>query len=159
MRQAIARQPVILLPFGAVEDHGPHLPLNTDNVIVESICLAAVTLAQSVQPGLPVLYCGRLAVMDPHTGGAVWGRSEVGLVSAATVGLAHRYGLPVNVYGLSTDAYVPSFQSGYERALNAILPTQAKAEGLLVEHPVPPLSEDQGRALDEVMREAEAALV
>ena len=38
MRQAVARQPVILLPFGTVEDHGPHLPLNTDNVIVESIC-------------------------------------------------------------------------------------------------------------------------
>jgi creatinine amidohydrolase len=39
MREAVARQPVVLLPFGAVEDHGPHLPLNTDNVIVEAICL------------------------------------------------------------------------------------------------------------------------
>jgi trimethylamine--corrinoid protein Co-methyltransferase len=225
--------------------------------------LAAVTLAQSVHPGLPVLYCGRLAVMDPHTGGAAWGRSEVGLVSAATVELAHRYGLPVNVYGFSTDVYVPNFQSGYERALNAVLPAlagadelsgigetgggaissyaqmvlddeiaagarrlrdglaldeealavaviaevmagprnflgqrhtaralragevldtrladrrpwevwdaagrdgmvehaQAEAERLLAEHHVPPLSEDQQRALDEVMREAEETLV
>lgn len=39
MREAIARQPAVLLPFGTVEDHGPHLPVNTDNVIVESICL------------------------------------------------------------------------------------------------------------------------
>jgi creatinine amidohydrolase len=39
IRQAIARQPVVLLPFGTVEDHGPHLPINTDNVIVEAICL------------------------------------------------------------------------------------------------------------------------
>jgi creatinine amidohydrolase len=38
MREAIARQPVVLLPFGTIEDHGPHLPLNTDNVIVEAIC-------------------------------------------------------------------------------------------------------------------------
>ncbi len=38
MREATARQPVVLLPFGTVEDHGPHLPLNTDNVIVEAIC-------------------------------------------------------------------------------------------------------------------------
>lgn len=39
MREAIARQPAVLLPFGTVEDHGLHLPLNTDNVIVEAICL------------------------------------------------------------------------------------------------------------------------
>jgi creatinine amidohydrolase len=39
MREAIARQPAVLLPFGTVEDHGPHLPINTDNVIVEAICL------------------------------------------------------------------------------------------------------------------------
>ncbi len=38
MREAIGRQPVVLLPFGTVEDHGPHLPLNTDNVIVEAVC-------------------------------------------------------------------------------------------------------------------------
>ena len=39
MRAAIARQPVVLLPFGTVEDHGHHLPLDTDNIIVEAICL------------------------------------------------------------------------------------------------------------------------
>lgn len=39
MRAAVARQPVVLLPFGTVEDHGLHLPLDTDNIIVESICL------------------------------------------------------------------------------------------------------------------------
>jgi creatinine amidohydrolase len=41
MRQALAQQPVVLLPVGAVEDHGAHLPLNTDNLIVEAICLEA----------------------------------------------------------------------------------------------------------------------
>jgi len=44
-RAAIARQPVVLLPFGTVEDHGPHLPINTDNVIVEAICLEAARRA------------------------------------------------------------------------------------------------------------------
>ena len=43
--QALTRQPVVLLPFGTVEDHGPHLPLNTDNVIVEAICLEAARRA------------------------------------------------------------------------------------------------------------------
>jgi creatinine amidohydrolase len=45
MRQAVSQQPVVLLPFGAVEDHGPHLPLNSDNIIVEAICLQSARRA------------------------------------------------------------------------------------------------------------------
>jgi creatinine amidohydrolase len=39
MNAALTRQPqpVIAIPFGAVEDHGPHLPLSTDNDILEAI--------------------------------------------------------------------------------------------------------------------------
>jgi len=58
-----------------------------------------------VRPGLPVVYCGRLATMEPRTGVSVWGGVELGLASAATVQIGHRYGLPVNVYGLSTNAH------------------------------------------------------
>jgi creatinine amidohydrolase len=38
MREAIGRGPVVMLPFGTVEDHGPHLPISTDNTILEAIC-------------------------------------------------------------------------------------------------------------------------
>lgn len=41
IRQAAADDRAVLIPFGATEDHGPHLPLSTDNIIVESICLEA----------------------------------------------------------------------------------------------------------------------
>jgi trimethylamine--corrinoid protein Co-methyltransferase len=92
--------------------------------------LASVVLAQLVRPGLPIVYCGRLAMMEPRSGVSVWGGVELGLVSAATVQLAHRHGLPVNVYGLSTNAHVLDLQSGYERALNAILPALAGADEL-----------------------------
>src|SRR5512134_188777 len=39
MNEVLARdpQPVVLIPFGAVEDHGPHLPLSTDNDILAGI--------------------------------------------------------------------------------------------------------------------------
>lgn len=39
MKAAIARdpQPVVAIPIGAVEDHGPHLPISTDNDILEGI--------------------------------------------------------------------------------------------------------------------------
>ena len=90
--------------------------------------LAAIVLAQLVRPGLPIIYCGRLAVMDMRTIAPLWGNPETGLISAATVQLGHRYGLPVNVYGLCTTAYDLDMQNGYERAINAALPALAGAD-------------------------------
>lgn len=62
MREAVARQPVVLLPFGTVEDHGPHLPLNTDNIIVESICLEAARRAPGEMLVMPLIAYG----LDEH---------------------------------------------------------------------------------------------
>jgi len=89
-----------------------------------------IVLAQLVHPGLPIIYCGRLAMMEPRTGLSVWGGVEMGLASAATVQIAHRYGLPVNVYGFSTNAHTLDLQSGYERGLNAAIPALAGADEL-----------------------------
>jgi creatinine amidohydrolase len=38
MREVVKRQPVVVLPVGSVEDHGPHLPLDVDNFLIGSIC-------------------------------------------------------------------------------------------------------------------------
>jgi trimethylamine--corrinoid protein Co-methyltransferase len=92
--------------------------------------LAAIVLAQLVHPGLPIVYCGRLAMMEPRTGISVWGGVELGLASAATVQIGHRYGLPVNVYGFSTNSHTLDIQNGYERALNAMIPALAGADEL-----------------------------
>jgi trimethylamine--corrinoid protein Co-methyltransferase len=90
--------------------------------------LAATVLAQLANPGLPIIYKGRLSVMDARTVLSVWGNPEIGVISAATVEIAHYYGLPVDVYGLSTNAHTPDIQSGYERAFNALLPVLAGAD-------------------------------
>jgi trimethylamine--corrinoid protein Co-methyltransferase len=92
--------------------------------------LASIVLAQLVRPGLPIIYCGRLAMMEPRTGISVWGGVELGLASAATVQVGHRYGLPVNVYGFSTNSHNLDIQNGYERSLNAIIPALAGADEL-----------------------------
>ena len=92
--------------------------------------LAALVLAQLLQPGLPVIFCGRLSMMEPRTGISVWGGVEMGLASAGTVQLGHRYGLPVNVYGFSTNSHVMDMQNGFERALNAAIPALAGADEL-----------------------------
>jgi trimethylamine--corrinoid protein Co-methyltransferase len=92
--------------------------------------LASMVLAQLARPGLPIVYCGRLAMMEPRAGISVWGGVEIGLASAATVQIGHRYNLPVNVYGLATNAHVADLQNGYERALNAAIPALAGADEL-----------------------------
>ncbi len=58
MRLTIQRQPqpVVAIPFGAVEDHGPHLPLSTDNDILESVLAEAGRRAAGdllVTPAIP----------------------------------------------------------------------------------------------------------
>lgn len=92
--------------------------------------LSALVLAQVARPGLPMIYCGRLAMMEPRTGISVWGGVEMGLASAGTVQVGHRYGLPVNVYGFSTNAHSLDLQSGFERGLNVIIPALAGADEL-----------------------------
>jgi trimethylamine--corrinoid protein Co-methyltransferase len=92
--------------------------------------LACIVIVQLINPGLPVIYCGRLAMMEPRTGSSVWGGVELGIASAATVQIGHHYDLPVNVYGFSTNAHTLDIQSGYERTLNAILPALAGADEL-----------------------------
>lgn len=92
--------------------------------------LAAMVLAQLARPGLPMIYCGRLAMMEPRTGLSVWGGVELGLASAITVQLGHKYGFAVNVYGFSTNSHSHDTQNGFERGLNAILPALAGADEL-----------------------------
>jgi trimethylamine--corrinoid protein Co-methyltransferase len=90
--------------------------------------LASVVLAELVHPGLPIIYCGRLAMMEPRTGISIWGGVELGLASAVTVAVGHYYGFPVNVYGFSTNSHTLDCQDGFERALNAVLPILAGAD-------------------------------
>ncbi len=41
LKEIVAQDPVVVLPIGSVEDHGGHLPLDTDNFLIGSICEAA----------------------------------------------------------------------------------------------------------------------
>ncbi len=45
LKEVAARNPVVVVPVGSVEDHGPHLPLDTDNFLIWSICEEAARRA------------------------------------------------------------------------------------------------------------------
>lgn len=56
MKEAIAAQKVVVLPVGTVEDHGHHLPLDTDNFLVTAVCEEAARRAPDdalVMPTVP----------------------------------------------------------------------------------------------------------
>ncbi|MBL8214469.1 MAG: creatininase family protein [Bryobacterales bacterium] len=45
MKEVAKRNPVVVIPVGSVEDHGPHLPLDVDNFLISSICEEAAKRA------------------------------------------------------------------------------------------------------------------
>jgi trimethylamine--corrinoid protein Co-methyltransferase len=128
---ATARHGVPLAPLPC-PTAGATSPLTIPGAVAQQNAevLASLLLAQLANPGLPVIYCGRLAMMEPRSGYSVWGGVELGLASAVTVQIAHRYGLPVNVYGFSTNSHNLDLQNGFERSLNAVIPALVGADEL-----------------------------
>jgi len=92
--------------------------------------LATIVIAQMTNPGLAMVYHGRLSVGDMRTGASVWGFFEVGYSGAIAVALGKRVGIPTNVYGFCTSAKTPNIQSGSERMFNSLLPLLAGADVL-----------------------------
>ncbi|MBI3732643.1 MAG: creatininase family protein, partial [Chloroflexi bacterium] len=58
IKEAAARNTAVLIPVGAIEDHGRHLPLNTDNIIVEAVCFETARRSAGEVLSLPVIPVG-----------------------------------------------------------------------------------------------------
>jgi creatinine amidohydrolase len=61
---AVAAHALLILPTGATEQHGPHLPVGTDSLVIETIARAA---AEQVRPAILSLVAPTIAVgSSPH---------------------------------------------------------------------------------------------
>ncbi len=58
MNEAISRQPVVVLPTGSTEQHGPHMPLDVDSFLCETVCLEAARRAPETMLVLPPVSYG-----------------------------------------------------------------------------------------------------
>jgi trimethylamine--corrinoid protein Co-methyltransferase len=116
--------PVAVMPMPLMGGTSPGSLIST---VVQGNCevLAALCLVQAGEPGAPVIYAPVLATMNPRTGQYSGGAIELGLMSVAATQMGRYYGLPVEASGGGTDQFVPGIQAGYERAMNALLPTLA----------------------------------
>lgn len=75
VRTIMEREPRLMIPVGALEQHGPHLPLGTNTLIAER-----VTAAVSERLGIlraPVFSYGVTAAGDPRPGSAGLGRKTL----------------------------------------------------------------------------------
>ena len=83
---AVARTPFALLPFGAIEEHGPHLPLGTDALAAAS--LAARVAAEADLIELPVMPYGQVWSLEHFDGSlSVSDATLVSLVFELAAGL------------------------------------------------------------------------
>lgn len=58
---------VAVLPLGATEQHGPHLPLSTDSSIVDAVIAAAMPCLQSANTPVLFLPTQRIGLSPEHT--------------------------------------------------------------------------------------------
>ena len=94
--------------------------------------LGAVTLAQLLSPGTPVIYGTFAAAGDMRTGKIVLGGPELALMNAASAQLCRRYGMPLG-YGTggTCDSPHPDEQAAAEKMLTALV---AAAAGVTAIH-------------------------
>ncbi len=113
--------PVAVMPMPLM---GATAPASLISTVILGNCevLGTLCLVQAAEPGAPFIYGPALAIMDPRSGRLGSGAVENTLLGAATTEMARYYGFPAETSGFSTDHHVPCIQTGYERALNGILP-------------------------------------
>jgi trimethylamine--corrinoid protein Co-methyltransferase len=84
-------------------------------VIANSENLAALTLAQLVNPGTPFIYAGWVGVMDPMAGRMAYGAPEFALgTGVLNAQMAEFYGLPRFGFAGPSDSKLPDAQAGAE---------------------------------------------
>ena len=93
LRAVAARKPVVIQPIGATEQHGYHLPLNTDNFIVTRLCDAAGRRAPEEMLILPVIpYAFNAHHMDfPGVVAIQWDHVINSLIDVVTSVAAHGF--------------------------------------------------------------------
>ncbi len=93
--------------------------------------LAAITFAQMVKPGTPVVYGLQATTADLRTGGISIGSPGFAIQSRYCSALARRYCLPSRNGGTSNDAKCVSVQSGYESMLAMLSTRQSRTDFIL----------------------------
>ncbi|HET8629235.1 MAG TPA: creatininase family protein [Thermomicrobiales bacterium] len=58
VNEAVRQRRVVLIPVGAIEQHGPHLPVDMDNLAVETVCREAAARRPDLLLTMPPIHYG-----------------------------------------------------------------------------------------------------
>lgn len=83
--------------------------------------LAGITLAQIIQPGLPVLMGAVGSISDMRTLNFASGAVELGMMNSVAAQMSQRYGIPLYATGGMSDAKTTDVQAGYEKGIQLML--------------------------------------
>lgn len=83
--------------------------------------LGGITVAQLLNPGVPVMYGSVSSVMDMKKGLMTYGSVEMGLLNAACAQMARFYGIPSRGSGGATDSNDIDVQAGFEGGITTML--------------------------------------
>jgi len=89
--------------------------------------LTGVIIAQTVNPGTPVIYGSVASSTDLRTMNYVCGSVEMGMLNAAGAQMARFYGLPYYATAGATDSKALDAQCAYESAISALMTALAGA--------------------------------
>jgi trimethylamine--corrinoid protein Co-methyltransferase len=97
-------------------------------VVATAECLAALVIAQLVNPGTPFIMGGSLTTMDMRTASMPYGAPELSLLCAAETEIARYLGLPAwSTAGVSDSKQVDE-QAALEGALNVMIASLSGAD-------------------------------
>lgn len=89
---------------------------------VNAELLAFAVVSYLFNPETPLLYGPRLFYANMKTGCSILGLPETGIASAVGAQMAAHYGFISDLYGMSCTSCTYDTQSGYEKAINCLLP-------------------------------------
>jgi trimethylamine--corrinoid protein Co-methyltransferase len=95
-------------------------PLAGQLVVNTAESLAGITLAQAVNPGVPVMWGNIGSVAEMRTGVIATGAVELGLINAAFNQMAKFYRLPTYSTGGMSDSKTSDAQASVEKSLQAL---------------------------------------
>lgn len=120
-KQALAKAQIALLPLGAVEPHGDHLPLDTDNLLAERFCALLDQQLGQAAISLPVVSYSQVWSLRGHAGAIDIGND---LLVQLLVSLARN----MAGYGIATTAVINAHYGNFD-AIKAAA-RQLKEEGI-----------------------------
>jgi trimethylamine---corrinoid protein Co-methyltransferase len=93
------------------------ITLSGSMVVQNAMALAALILAQLVNPGTPIVYGGAPVPSNMKNASVAPGLPEYSMSISAVAQMARFYNLPSRENGAVTDAHIPDYQAGMESAL------------------------------------------